>query len=99
MNHNWGRAIASFLVLALIAALCLGCAKEAEEKVVIRVGQITDLTGISSPSLLPLNYAVEDAAKYYNATLGNEVRLQPNDWMEPGYGYWIHATEGCVLVI
>jgi len=55
MNHHWKRAIASFLVLALIAVLCFGCGddKEKEEKVTIVIGEITDLTGPASPAVIP----------------------------------------------
>jgi hypothetical protein len=37
--------------------------------------------------------------EYYDPILQKEVRLEPNDWMNPGYGYWIHATEDCILTI
>jgi hypothetical protein len=37
--------------------------------------------------------------EYYDTTLGNEVRLQPDDLMYPGLGYWIHATEDCLLTL
>jgi len=66
MTHQWKRAIASFLVLALIAALCLGCAEETEEEAIITIGEITDLTGPGAPGALPFHYVIEDLARYYN---------------------------------
>jgi hypothetical protein len=106
MKPLWKRAIASSLVLALIAALCLGCAGPSEEKVIIRIGQITDLTGISSPSLLPLNYAVEDVAKYYNEEgliPGVEIKIvtynEQSDYSRevPGY-YWVRERGAQIIV-
>jgi hypothetical protein len=35
----------------------------------------------------------------YDTTTNNEVRLDPGDYMEPGLGYWIHATLDCVWTI
>ncbi|UCE39403.1 MAG: hypothetical protein JSW00_09330 [Thermoplasmata archaeon] len=37
--------------------------------------------------------------EYYDPIKGKEVRLDPGDYMKPGLGYWIHATEDCVLII
>jgi hypothetical protein len=37
--------------------------------------------------------------EYYDPVLDKEVRLAPTDYMQPGLGYWIHATEDCTLVI
>jgi hypothetical protein len=37
--------------------------------------------------------------EYYDPVLDKEVRLNPDDLMIPGYGYWIHATEDCTLII
>lgn len=106
MKHLWKRAITSSLVLALVAALCLGCAGPSLEKVVIRIGQITDLTGISSPSLLPLNYAVEDAAKYYNdegLIPGVEIKIvtynEQSDYSRevPGYD-WVRERGAQIII-
>jgi len=106
MKPVWKRAVASSLVLALIVALCLSCAGPSEGKVIIRIGQITDLTGISSPSLLPLNYAVEDAAKYYNdkgLIPGVEIKIvtynEQSDYSRdiPGYD-WVRER-GAQIVI
>jgi hypothetical protein len=33
----------------------------------------------------------------FDTTKDKEVRLTPSDYMEPGVGYWIHATADCVL--
>jgi len=66
MKHIWKRAVASLLVLVLIVPLCLGCGDEDEEKVVITIGEITDLTGPGAPAVISLHYALEDMIKYYN---------------------------------
>ena len=106
MKPLWKRAVASSLVLTLIAALCLGCAGPSEEEVIIRIGQITDLTGISSPSLLPLNYAVEDAAKYYNdegLIPGVEIKIvtynEQSDYSRevPGYD-WVRERGAQIII-
>jgi hypothetical protein len=36
---------------------------------------------------------------YFDIKLKKEIRLGPDDFMEPGLGYWIHATTDCVLEI
>jgi len=67
MSHMCSRrVIASLLVLVLIAALCFGCAKKAEEEMVITIGEMTDLTGPASPAIISLHYALEHMVKYYN---------------------------------
>jgi len=68
MNRKWEIAIASFLVLALLATLCFGCAKkEQEEKAVITIGIITDITGPAGGPCKPYGWAIEDLAKHINA--------------------------------
>jgi PKD repeat protein len=37
--------------------------------------------------------------EYYDTTLDKEVRMNPDDLMQPGLGYWIHTTEDCVLTL
>jgi PKD repeat protein len=37
--------------------------------------------------------------EYYDTVMDKEVRLQPDDLMYPGLGYWIHATDNCVLTL
>jgi len=54
------------MVLALVTALCLGCAKEEEEVVTIVIGEVTDLTGAVSMATIPLHYAITDIVRYYN---------------------------------
>jgi len=67
MNRIWKTATAGFLVLALLGVLCVGCGEEEEgEKVTIVIGEITDLTGPTTVSLLPVHYVTEDLVKYYN---------------------------------
>jgi hypothetical protein len=36
---------------------------------------------------------------YFDTKLKKEIRLNPDDYMEPGLGYWIHATADCELEI
>ncbi len=35
----------------------------------------------------------------YDTTKDKEVRITPSDYMEPCFGYWIHATADCTWVI
>jgi hypothetical protein len=35
----------------------------------------------------------------FDTSMDSEVRLDPGDYMEPGLGYWIHATQDCVWTI
>ncbi len=37
--------------------------------------------------------------EYYDTVKDKEVRLEPNDYMKPGLGYWIHAIEDCILIM
>jgi PKD repeat protein len=37
--------------------------------------------------------------EYFDPVTDKEVRLQPDDLMYPGLGYWIHATDNCVLIL
>ncbi|UCG68619.1 MAG: lamin tail domain-containing protein [Thermoplasmata archaeon] len=37
--------------------------------------------------------------EYYDTSLDKEVRLEPDELMQTGLGYWIHATEDCVLIL
>jgi hypothetical protein len=62
---------------------------------------------IGYPSLInkTVNHALSSISgkynmvEYYDPILKKEVKLGPDDWMEPGFGYWIHATENCILTI
>ncbi|MBL7119682.1 MAG: ABC transporter substrate-binding protein [Dehalococcoidia bacterium] len=66
MRKHCKVAVACFLALALLAALCSGCAEEKEELRTITIGEITDLTGPSAPACIPMHRAMEDLVKYYN---------------------------------
>ncbi len=106
MKYHWKRAMAAFLVLALVAALCLGCAKEKEEGVTITIGHITDLTGVSAPNVVPLYYAIQDAAAYYNEEgliPGAKIKVVPYDMKTdfardiPGYE-WVKERGAKVII-
>jgi len=68
MKSCWKKGMACFLVLALIAVLCLGCGDDngGEEKVTIVVGNIIDLTGPASPAVIDMQQTMEDIVRYYN---------------------------------
>jgi len=66
MKKEWQITVACFLVLALIAVLCLGCGKGEEQGVTITLGELTDFTGPASVSTLYLHYALQDTIRYYN---------------------------------
>jgi hypothetical protein len=66
MRCNLKKGMGFLLALLLVSGLGVGCGGGAEEGTVIKIGQITDFTGISAPSLVPLNNAVEDVARYFN---------------------------------
>ncbi len=40
-----------------------------------------------------------NAVMYYDTVKDREAKLGLNDYMKPGLGYWIHATENCVWEI
>jgi len=66
MRKEWQILVACFLVLALIAMLCLGCGKGKEREVTITIGELTDFTGPASTSTVYLHYALADTIRYYN---------------------------------
>ncbi|MBM4463490.1 MAG: ABC transporter substrate-binding protein [Chloroflexi bacterium] len=107
MNYYWKRAIACFLVLAMISMLCLSCnGGKDEEKVTITIGQITDLTGAGAPALQPLHYGILDLAAYYNENdliPGVKIKIASyNNQLDPSKdipGYdWVKGR-GAQLVI
>ena len=107
MNRNWKKAVASLVVLALVAVLSFGCAEKAEEEVVvITIGELTDLTGPASPAIRSLHYALEDMVRYYNEEdLIPGVELSIVSWDTkydpsraiPGYD-WVRG-KGAKLII
>jgi len=66
MNRKWRIAIACFMVLALVATLCFGCAEEKKEKVTIVIGALTDLTGVAASALVPIQKALQANVNYVN---------------------------------
>jgi len=107
MNRNWKKAVASLVVLALVAVLSFGCAEKAEEEVVvITIGELTDLTGPASPAIRSLHYCLEDMVRYYNEEgliPGTELRIVSWDTKYdpsraiPGYD-WVRG-KGAKLII
>jgi ABC-type branched-subunit amino acid transport system substrate-binding protein len=70
MKH-WKKAIGSLLVLALLALPLLGslgCGKEETGIVTIKVGYLTDLTGVASPAMTVNQWAILDAWEYLEQT-------------------------------
>jgi hypothetical protein len=64
-----------------------------------------NLIGFSSLSEETVENALSSIAGRYNKVerfdtdIDKEIRLQPDDLMCPGFGYWIHATEDCILTL
>jgi hypothetical protein len=40
-----------------------------------------------------------NAVYFYDTVIDREVKLTNGDYMHPGLGYWIHATENCIWEI
>jgi len=68
MRHRLSTAtLGLVLVVSLVATLCVGCGDSGgETRTTIVIGHISDMTGPASPALVPINYALEDLAYYYN---------------------------------
>ena len=68
MKQRWVTVVASCLIiLAMVSGLCLGCGRGGEnEEVNIIVGNISDMTGPAATALVPINYAMQDLADYFN---------------------------------
>ena len=66
MKCKCKMAAAFLLILTLLVPLSLSCGGGGGKGVTITIGEITDLTGPGAPALIPLYYAVGDAASYYN---------------------------------
>jgi len=75
MSRKWKMVAACFVVLALLATLCFGCAEEGEEGKVIIIGNMTDTTGIGAPALVPLTDALHDLIDEINAGLAPGIEL------------------------
>jgi ABC-type branched-subunit amino acid transport system substrate-binding protein len=66
MARGRDKAIACFLVLALLATFCSGCTSKTEAESTIRIGYITDVTGQGAPVLIGFTFLLEDLVRYYN---------------------------------
>jgi len=106
---NKGKvALVCFMVLALVATLCLGCAEEEEVvgKVVITIGDVTDMTGPAATALIPIVYVLDDLVKYYNEEnlipgvelkmIHYDAKYDPSRDL-PGY-YWCIGKGAKVIV-
>jgi hypothetical protein len=59
---------------------------------------------VGYPSLIPRPVAdalasisgMYNKIEFYNTTTDKEEALDPDDYMQPGLGYWIHCTADCV---
>ncbi|UCE39404.1 MAG: PQQ-like beta-propeller repeat protein [Thermoplasmata archaeon] len=64
-----------------------------------------NMVGYPSLEIRTRNDALSSISASYNRVIfldtqsGREVFLGPSDLMSPGYGYWIHVTENCELVL
>jgi hypothetical protein len=64
-----------------------------------------NLVGNPCLSLKTRDNALSSIAGKYNmverfdTVTDKEIRLQSGDNMEPGLGYWIHATQDCTLTV
>ncbi|MBM4462917.1 MAG: ABC transporter substrate-binding protein [Chloroflexi bacterium] len=66
MSKKRAKMVLSCLViLVVLGTLFIGCGKS-KGKIVITIGNISDMTGPASTALVPINYAAQDLAKYYN---------------------------------
>jgi len=69
MSHRWRNLAASCAIaLLLLTTLGLGCGGGNGDggKVVIVVGDITDMTGVAATALVPMLWGIEDTADYIN---------------------------------
>jgi ABC-type branched-subunit amino acid transport system substrate-binding protein len=67
MKNKCRKVIAFFLVLMLIAVLCLSCGqKEEGERVVIKLGFMNDYTGPGAAAMLPITFAIDDLVRHIN---------------------------------
>ena len=101
MNKKWTTVLGCVLVLTLLATSTLGCTKKAEEEVIIRLGNITDLTGPAATACVPYSWAYEESLEYLNEEdpiPGVEVQLVTYDGKleparaVPGYD-WLRARD------
>ena len=68
MKGKCRMAVAFLLILVMLVPISLSCGGGGGGggKVTIRIGQLTDFTGVGSPALKPITYITEDMIRYYN---------------------------------
>jgi len=107
MGRRQGKAIACFLVLALLATFFSGCHRATGQGVTIRIGYITDVTGPGSPVLIHFTYILEDLVRYYNEENlipGAKIKIVTYDTKAdagrdiPGYD-WVRDRGAQVLIV
>jgi ABC-type branched-subunit amino acid transport system substrate-binding protein len=106
MKH-WKKATVSLLILALLALPLLGllgCGKKETGTVTIKVGYLTDLTGVASPAMGPNQWAILDCWEYMEKTdpiPGAKLKLVSYDTaFDPGRfipGYEWLKSQGVVV--
>jgi ABC-type branched-subunit amino acid transport system substrate-binding protein len=63
------------MVFALVATLGLACGKGEEGKTTIVIGNMTDMTGVAAPALVPMTEALHDMVDEINAGLAPGIDL------------------------
>jgi ABC-type branched-subunit amino acid transport system substrate-binding protein len=69
MNNGLRKlTIFCLVALTLVLTLGVGCGKGSQgtKQITITVGNISDMSGPASTALIPINYALDDLARYYN---------------------------------
>src|SRR4030042_1152078 len=79
---NMGVCLLALALLALPSLALFGCGGEEEGVVTIRVGYLTDLTGVAASAMQPNQWAILDAWEYLEENdpiPGVKLKLEPYD--------------------
>ncbi|UCG68064.1 MAG: hypothetical protein JSV09_09515 [Thermoplasmata archaeon] len=64
------------------------------------VGYPSSTQNLRNNALNNLAYGVEiDSIEYFDSITETIKGLEEGDYMEPGHGYWIHATQDCTWIL